>query len=245
MLLCFTSVFGQQANYQIFENINLSTEASVTNCFLQDEQGMIWIGSNKGLFSYNGYSVQSHPAPDEQSNAWIYCGQIINDTFLYLGTDNGMLVYNYKTDLYETPPITFPADIRSLALQGETLWIGTLNGLYNYTLSSRTLKRFDTQTYKGLPHTIVYCVIRSQDNHIYVGTYNGLSQYTSTNDSFKYIPLPVSQHKHNQFINSLLEDTIRKCIWIGTEGSLFKYTPANGDIEQIETVRANDLTELA
>lgn len=178
-----------------FENINLSTEASVTNCFLQDEQGMIWIGSNKGLFSYNGYSVQSHPAPDEQSNAWIYCGQIINDTFLYLGTDNGMLVYNYKTDLYETPPITFPADIRSLALQGETLWIGTLNGLYNYTLSSRTLKRFDTQTYKGLPHTIVYSVIRSQDNHIYVGTYNGLSQYTSTNDSFKYIPLPVSQHK--------------------------------------------------
>ena len=245
MLLCFTSVFGQQANYQIFENINLSTEASVTNCFLQDEQGMIWIGSNKGLFSYNGYSVQSHPAPDEQSNAWIYCGQIINDTFLYLGTDNGMLVYNYKTDLYETPPITFPADIRSLALQGETLWIGTLNGLYNYTLSSRTLKRFDTQTYKGLPHTIVYSVIRSQDNHIYVGTYNGLSQYTSTNDSFKYIPLPVSQHKNNQFINSLLEDTIRKCIWIGTEGSLFKYTPANGDIEQIETVHANSVKSLA
>lgn len=67
MLLCFTSVFGQQANYQIFENINLSTEASVTNCFLQDEQGMIWIGSNKGLFSYNGYSVQSHPAPTNKA----------------------------------------------------------------------------------------------------------------------------------------------------------------------------------
>ena len=196
MLLCFTSVFGQQANYQIFENINLSTEASVTNCFLQDEQGMIWIGSNKGLFSYNGYSVQSHPAPDEQSNAWIYCGQIINDTFLYLGTDNGMLVYNYKTDLYETPPITFPADIRSLALQGETLWIGTLNGLYNYTLSSRTLKRFDTQTYKGLPHTIVYSVIRSQDNHIYVGedvvVPENLSEYVS--QVFKLSPdLPPNQ----------------------------------------------------
>lgn len=245
LCFCLTAVNGQKANYQIFDNITLGTEASVSNCFLQDGQGMIWIGSNKGLFSYDGYSVQSHPVPHGQDNAWIYCGQIINDTYLYLGTDDGMLIYNYRTDCYETPSITFPTDIRSLALQGNLLWIGTLNGLYTYHPGNGTLKQFDKKTYKGLAHATVYSVIRSRDNQIYVGTYNGLSRYRTEDDSFERIPLPAMPHKNNQFINSLLEDSVRQCIWIGTEGSLLKYTPADDKAEKIETVHANSVKSLA
>lgn len=249
ILLCFcfciTLVHGQKANYQIFDNISLGTEASVTNCFLQDGQGMIWIGSNKGLFSYDGYSIQSHFTPEGQGNTWIYCGQIVDNTRLYLGTDDGMLIYNYKTDTYETTPVAFPTDIRSLALQGNTLWIGTLNGLYTYNFSQNTLKLYDTKAYKGLAHSTIYSVIHSADNRIYVGTYNGLSRYRTEDDSFERIPLPATPHKNNQFINSLLEDTLRHCIWIGTEGTLLKYTPADGNTEPIETVHANSVKSLA
>lgn len=123
--LCLSVVRGQKASYGLFENITLSTEASVTNCFLQDEQGLIWIGSDKGLFSYDGYSTHFHPSSEGSGNPWIYCAQAIDSTYLYLGTDNGMLVYNYHTDRYEAPPVKFPGDIRSLAAQGDTLWIGT------------------------------------------------------------------------------------------------------------------------
>ena len=95
-LLCFMllpHLHGQRNSYQLFENIGLGPEASVTNCFLQDRQGIIWIGSNKGLFSYDGYSVQAHLGAGKANNAWIYCGVIIDQTYLYLGTDNGMLIY--------------------------------------------------------------------------------------------------------------------------------------------------------
>ena len=135
-LLCFMllpHLHGQRNSYQLFENIGLGPEASVTNCFLQDRQGIIWIGSNKGLFSYDGYSVQAHLGAGKANNAWIYCGVIIDQTYLYLGTDNGMLIYNYKTDQYETPAISFPKDFRSMALQGDHLWIGTLNGMIGFT----------------------------------------------------------------------------------------------------------------
>lgn len=242
---CVTSIRGQKANYQIFDNISLGTEASVINCFLQDTEGMMWIGSNKGLFSYDGYSVQSHSTSDGKSNVWIYCGQIVNDTYLYLGTDDGMLIYDYKSDSYADSPVSFPADIRSLALQGNILWIGTLNGLYNYNFDNHTLKLFDTKTYTHLTHSTIYSVIHSADNRIYVGTYNGLCRYESENDEFERILLPATPHKNNQFINSLLEDTVRQCIWIGTEGSLFKYTPADGNVEQIETIHANSVKSLA
>lgn len=50
--------YGQKVNYQQFDNIYLGAEASVISCFLQDSEGLIWIGSNKGLFSYDGYSTQ-------------------------------------------------------------------------------------------------------------------------------------------------------------------------------------------
>ena len=102
------SAYGQKVNYQQFENIYLGAEASVISCFLQDSEGLIWIGSNKGLFSYDGYSTQQHFTYGERNNTRIYCGIIADNTYLYLGTDNGILVYNYRTDKYEQPETDFP-----------------------------------------------------------------------------------------------------------------------------------------
>ena len=87
------NVYGQKVNYQQFDNIYLGAEASVISCFLQDSEGLIWVGSNKGLFSYDGYSTQQHFTYGERTNTRIYCGIIADNTYLYLGTDNGILVY--------------------------------------------------------------------------------------------------------------------------------------------------------
>lgn len=57
-LLCRGSG-GQTAGCGSFDNIRLDTEASVVNSFLKDEQERIWIGSDKGLFSYDGYAGQA------------------------------------------------------------------------------------------------------------------------------------------------------------------------------------------
>lgn len=245
LYLCLSDVYGQKTGYQIFENIGLGTEASATSCFLQDSQGLIWIGSNKGLFSYDGYNTQAHFAFNERSNTRIYCGVIINNTYLYLGADNGILIYNYKTDRYETPPVSFPTDVRTLALQNETLWIGTLNGLYTYHLKKKKLQSFDRKRYNTLPHSTIYSIIRSQDNHIYIGTYDGFCRYSPQSDTFERIALPVNLQKNNQFINSLLEDTARHCIWIGTEGNLFKYSPSSGKTERIGIFHDNSVKSLA
>ena len=72
-ILTCISLWGQKINYQAFKNISLGSEASVVNCFAQDSQGLIWIGSNKGLFSYDGYSSQPHFTTNEKSNTLIYC----------------------------------------------------------------------------------------------------------------------------------------------------------------------------
>ena len=145
-----STAYGQKVNYQQFDNIYLGAEASVVSCFLQDSEGLIWIGSNKGLFSYDGYSTQQHFTYGEINNTRIYCGVIIDNTYLYMGTDNGILIYNYRTDRYEQPATDFPTDVRTMALQGDTLWIGALNGLYTYQLQNRKLSPLGTKR-NGLP----------------------------------------------------------------------------------------------
>ena len=93
------TLVGQKSDYRLFDNISLGTEASVISCFLQDTQGLIWIGSNKGLFSYDGYSSQPHFTFGERSNTRIYCGTVVDSTYLYIGADNGLLIYNYRQTL--------------------------------------------------------------------------------------------------------------------------------------------------
>ena len=238
------SAYGKKVNYQQFDNIYLGAEASVVSCFLQDSEGLIWIGSNKGLFSYDGYSTQQHFTYGENNNTRIYCGVIIDNTYLYMGTDNGILVYNYRADRYEQPETDFPTDVRTMALQGDTLWLGALNGLYTYQLQSRKLTSFDTRR-NGLPNNTIYSIIRTKDNQIYVGTYNGLCRYIPSNGKFEGIPLPVHSSQSNLFVNSLLEDTTRQCVWIGTEGYLFQYFPSTGQIKQTEAFHNNSIKSLA
>ena len=250
--------FGQKADYQQLNNIYLGAEASVISCFLQDSEGLIWIGSNKGLFSYDGYSTQPHFTYGERNNTRIYCGIIINNTYLYLGTDNGILIYNYRTDKYEQPHtphptedttssphiITFPTDVRSMVLQGNTLWIGSLNGLYTYEVNERKLTRFDSPT-SGLPHNTIYSIIRTKNDQIYIGTYNGLCHYIPSSGTFESIALTVNKGTSNLFVNSLLEDPVRHCIWIGMEGYLFQYTPATKKMKPIEVFHNNSIKSLA
>lgn len=47
------------------------------------------------------------------------------------------------------------------------------------------------------------------------------------------------------FVNSLLEDTARQCIWIGMEGYLFQYNPTTGEMKAIEVFHNNSIKSLA
>lgn len=235
------SLAGQKSDYRLFDNISLGAEASVISCFLQDTQGLIWIGSNKGLFSYDGYSSQPHFTFGERNNTRIYCGEVVDSTYLYLGADNGLLIYNYRTDTYEEPKADFPTDIRTLALHDGILWLGTLNGLYTYSPETRRLSAIT----EGLPHQTIYSLIHASDGNLYIGTYNGCCRYIPATGRFETINLPVTGGRSNQFVNSLLEDATRRCIWIGTEGCLFKYTLADGRMQRIDAFHDNSVKSLA
>jgi signal transduction histidine kinase/ligand-binding sensor domain-containing protein/AraC-like DNA-binding protein len=248
---CCISLFcyGQTDNYREFDNIFPGSDASIVNCFIQDPQGLIWLGSDKGLFSYNGYSVQAHLYSSSdyknQTNTKINCGILLDKNHLCLGSDNGVMIYNLGTDQYENSSVRFPSDVRTMTLCGDFLWIGSLNGLYLYDVQKKHLENVGSRRNSGLPHRTIYSSINSMQNTLYVGTYNGLCYLDNHSHTFRKIELPVLSAKNSLLVNSLLEDTVRKCIWVGTEGYLFQFFPETKKVERINIFNGNSIKSLS
>ncbi|MFM2291778.1 MAG: Sensor histidine kinase YycG [Bacteroidota bacterium] len=240
---------AQTESYRDFDNFNTAADASVVNCFIQDPSGLIWLGTNKGLYSYNGFGTQMHtwtPAASRiKTDTKINCGLLYNNHTLCLGTDNGVLFYNILTDNYESSPVAFPADVRSLVLQGNQLRIGSLNGLYSYDTARHSLSSFDQKQLTGIPNRTIYSLLRSRDNTLYVGTYNGLCYLPANATRFRTIDLTALSGKSSLLVNALLEDWRNRCIWIGTEGYLFRYTPGTGQLQRMEDFNGNSIKSLA
>lgn len=228
-------------DYHFFSRINWGVEASVVTCLVQDTQGLMWMGTNRGLFSYDGYTAQPHFRLGQSSNTRIYCGAVADSTYLYLGADNGLLIYNYRKDKYIDNGVKFPKDIRALAWFDGRWWLGTLEGLYTYQPSTGKL----TDASNGLPHRTVYALLATSDGRLYVGTYNGCCFRTRGGTSYEPVVLPAARGKSNRFVNALLEDQRRECLWIGMEGSLLKHDLTQNRTEIVNGFDGNSVKSLA
>lgn len=233
---------AQQMSYMQLDRLPMQTDASTIGCILQDKSGLIWMGSNAGLFSYDGYNLQPHFEYGKSNNVRIYCGVTAGDS-IFLGTDNGLLVYNYRTDQYLTPDVDFPGDVRSLVFHENNLWIGTLNGLYRYNSETRELKAF-TPHNSQLPHAAVYSLLHTSEGELYIGTYDGFCRLDETGNNFYLIGIPAARREKNFFANTMLEDKERKCLWIGTEGELICYKLRYGQTESISLFQDNSVKSL-
>lgn len=238
-----TRAAGAWPEYTQFHRIGLGAEATVISCLLQDTEGIMWIGSDRGLFNYDGYSVQPFFDFGTFNNTRIYCGAVADSTHLYFGADNGLLIYDYRHDAYVDTGVTFPKDIRALARFDGLWWLGTLHGLYTYCPDTGELADVSA----GLPHRTVYALLPASDGRLYVGTYDGCCRLAEGDGAgYEPVVLPSRRGKSNRFVNVLLEDKERGCIWIGMEGGLLKYAHlGDGRTSLIGGFGSNSVKSLA
>ena len=230
LLLPIVAAGREPVSPKTFVNINIGNEVGeVYYSLCQDSTGMVWVGTNMGLYGYDGYRMHKRFDNVPGSNTNINC-IMVKDSLLYAGADTGVFVYDLTKGEHVPRGIVFPTDVRSLAFDGEYLWIGSLKGLYRYDSVKDTLQDFSG----GLPHGATYAVCVTGRGDLYVGTYNGLCRYDSERESFVSIPITKPRNKKNLFVNALADDRRRNCLWIGTEGALFKYDYDSGEVSQLD-----------
>ena len=189
---------------------------------LQDDQGLLWIGTQFGLLRFDGYRFRTfvHNSRDPQSLAgdYVQCLWLGPDRKLWIGTSSdGLSVLDLRTELFEN----FRHDAASAAglsagpiwaLAGDArggLWIGTNHGLDYLPAGSKAFKHFALEPVRSL--------LFDRQDVLWVGTVKGLKRLRDPESGFEAIAsdLKDPQSLAGQEIGVLFEAADRK-IWLGT-----------------------------
>lgn len=173
-LLSFSGVFtclAQQYNFRVYTAQDGLVQAQI-NCIYQDNNGLIWLGTNGGLSSFDGrrftnYSLD-HGLPgskviavtqDNEQNLWVIC----ENKGIARFDGKKFFTYNQNSGLLSN-------DAKDLAIgpNGNT-WIATFNGVSRWDGA----EFFDLNDQNGLDNTYAQAILCDDDGNIWVGTYGG------------------------------------------------------------------------
>lgn len=224
-----------------WKNIEVNGKKTAVFCLFKDTRGIMWLGTNSGLFFYDG--VTAHPVGEAELFGTQVYAIVEKDNKLYIGSNNGLLRYDYLSGNVEPSESTTPKEIRAIQLIDDNLWIGGLNGIYKIDL----MQNHVTDCSKGLPHKSVYAILSDSRGIIYVGTYSGIARWDSQSQEFHPIKIRIddSEQKNTLFANCMLESKDKESIYIGGEGYLYKYSPANEHWERVRFMGNNNIKSLA
>ncbi len=212
LLLCALIAARVDASASVARFANMRVDGASTVCsIMQDREGMMWIGTDHGLYSYDGYRMVPRFGQGSAQNVRIYSMCVVDD-IIYMGTDNGLLIYDISRADYLPSPSEKLSEVRSIACWKGSVWLGTERGLYRLSPSNRDAKLVDSRCRN------VYSLLPA-DRRLLVGTIDGLSEM-SADGRVKSVPMPGNG---KMLVNALHADRHSGCVWVGAEGAMYRY----------------------
>ena len=220
--------------------VSTSLEGAQTVCAItQDKQGMLWVGTDNGLYSYDGYHSYRHYIDQSPTNTRVNALGWEGNT-LYLATGNGMLTFDIDTYSYSSTSLSSShtkkgnSELRVIDLEGVKNQGKDRYGSDVYALL-HTPKGQLMGTIDGL--FLVKSEERRVKNSSAVGKGSSLAEFSA-----KQIALPVLKQP---LVNALAYDAKRHCYWIGTEGALYCADLQLKNFSQIASLEGNSIKCLA
>jgi signal transduction histidine kinase/ligand-binding sensor domain-containing protein/DNA-binding response OmpR family regulator len=212
------------------------------SAFLQDDQGFIWFGNQKGLTRYDGYEFKTfvrRPTDSTSlSNNRVNAVFMDSEKTIWIGTSNGLNRFNRDLETFES------FDIR--ALKGgrnyisciaeddqKNLWVGTFAGLKKLNKVTKTLEDASLTDKISINEQATYSLYKDREGKLWVGSKDGLHQFDPV--SRKILALPDAM-KESQLIQATKVIVIRQTtsgdLWFGTETSgVFHLNAAKTNIQ--------------
>ena len=134
LLLAAFSVAGR-SNNSLFSNVSVvgGSDLLSVRSVCQDDNGMIWFGTDMNLYKYDGYDCTMCLDAQDKSNGrlFINCLECFGDSII-LGCVDGIAFYDRSNESFT--PILYLKDVEvySLLKDDEGIWIGAQSGLYRY-----------------------------------------------------------------------------------------------------------------
>ena len=196
---------------QRFVNTTLDG-AQAIYAITQDTSGVVWLGTDNGLYSYDGYHDYRHFASHTFSHVSINALGF-EGSMLYLATGNGMLKFDTQKGIYASAP----------AMESD--------GSKGSKKVARALRVLDMKGRKDAFGNDVYAILHTQKG-LLVGSLAGLRL-----NQRQILLTPGAQ----PLVNALAFDAKRHCYWIGTEGALYCADQALQNFSKIAALDGNSV----
>lgn len=205
-----------------WHNVDVDGRRSAVFCIYPDSRGIVWIGTSRGLYLYDG-STSRRVGGKAISGSQIYAIVEYADR-LYIGTNHGLKVYDCGSGKTEEPVSGDVGEVRCMSRKDSHLFVGGLNGVYCMDLRSGEMKNISS----GLPHSSVYSLLIDSRGVIYAGTYAGLARYDAYASRFYKVDSPVfAKSSKSAFVNCMVESKDGHTIYVGTGEGLYTYQPSH------------------
>jgi ligand-binding sensor domain-containing protein len=162
---------------------------------MRDKQGILWIGTENGLSSFNENENQWTPFNRTLTGNNVQGQAFVESTAgdIWIGTWFGLnrISADRKTVTFFTSDSTKATNLSSdhvtalyLDNKTNTLWIGTFGGgLNRLDIANNTVTHFTEED--GLPNNTIYGIRKDNDNNLWMSTNNGLSRFNPTTKIFR------------------------------------------------------------
>lgn len=216
----------------------------------RDKQGVIWLGTLKGLFKYNTVSdnfenVQFTKMSNQLEANVIRAIAEDKNNQLWIGTEFGLFIYDktgnsskhYGQTFHDDPKSLSDKSIHSLFFSKEGIaWIGTYFGGLNYSkpITNGFYKMLPSDLKSSLGGKAISQIIQHTDGKLWIATEDGgVTIYDNKKNQFEYLK-HIEDNENSISSNNthaLLEDHDGN-IWIGTFlGGLNHYNIKTGNIQ--------------
>jgi ligand-binding sensor domain-containing protein/signal transduction histidine kinase len=234
------SIYNPANNSYRHYTSNLPYDGSVKDNrvpLLEDRQGLVWIGSTRGLDCFNprtgNFTHFIHVAndPGSLSDNTVTALYEDKDGNLWIGTTSGLNVYDRKTRLlkkyyYDARDHQSLSNNFIRAITGDQsgcIWIGTEGGGLNRVTRSKNsnliFEKFTSEGH-GLGHNIVLALMVDKSHNLWIGTLQGLSKTDLKPHKFHLYRRDNSPYSTNllgNVIASIYKDE-RGLVWVGNWG---------------------------
>ena len=195
------------------------------NALAWDKDSTLWVMTQMGGVCYmpqRGGDVRLAHFPESGRGYMIYAVCETADGRLWIGYENGLGIYNPKTQLIDDyPAISLKQEINVLMADGNDLWIGTRRqGIFVLNTTDGQLRHYQYSSDKSytVPSNEITSLLRTSEGVIYVGTSWGLCRYERESENFMWYFEIGSTTR----VTSLAEDK-DGCVWASTSNhGLFK-----------------------
>ncbi len=221
------SLFSQNTfeNHQ-FRLLDNETSKSGIYTISQDQFGIMWIGTNgAGLYKYDGTNFIAYEQDSNLSNSInsniIYTTYVDLRNRLWIGTDEGLCLYNRNLNTFENIDIQKKLkkenviSVKSIIEDNRgNLFLGTFNsGLLKLNIKSRKI----TTIKLDIPNSTNYlinCLAKDKKGIIYLGTNLGLKVVDPINNEIKKVDIGTDNKILSGNIVSMFFDS-KQNLWIG------------------------------